>query len=312
MTMPTSDGTTEEGEILGENTAAAAADPSFGVVNLGVHKYSSKTVAVPIELLQDSNADIEAFVNNRLITRLGRITNKHFTVGTGSSQPSGVLTGATLGVTGAKAQVDSVTYDDLVELEHSLDPAYREGGRCAFMFADTTLKAIKEVEGRARPTPVASRHRCEGTREHSWLSVCHQPVRPGNGGDGQVRAVRRFLQVHHPRRHGHHHVPFCGFRVCTEGAGGVPRLHALGRRPDGCAGREVLPARRGGLAMTVRLITPPAAEPVTLEMARLHTRAEAVEDDALLTVLITAARQQGEGVTRRVFGESVWEVETGP
>ena len=64
--------------------------------------------------------------------------------------------------------------------------------------------------------------------------------------------------------------------------------------------------------MTVRLITPPAAEPVTLEMARLHTRAEAVEDDALLTVLITAARQQGEGVTRRVFGESVWEVETGP
>ena len=46
--------------------------------------------------------------------------------------------------------------------------------------------------------------------------------------------------------------------------------------------------------MTVRLITPPAAEPVTLEMARLHTRAEAVEDDALLTVLITAARQQGE------------------
>ena len=64
--------------------------------------------------------------------------------------------------------------------------------------------------------------------------------------------------------------------------------------------------------MTVRLITPPAAEPVTLEMARLHTRAEAVEDDALLTVLITAARQQGEGVTRRVFGESGWEVETGP
>ena len=152
MTMPTSDGTAEEGEILGENTAAAAADPSFGVVNLGVHKYSSKTVAVPIELLQDSNADIEAFVNNRLITRLGRITNKHFTVGTGSSQPSGVLTGATLGVTGAKAQVDSVTYDDLVELEHSLDPAYREGGRCAFMFADTTLKAIKKLkDGQGRP-----------------------------------------------------------------------------------------------------------------------------------------------------------------
>ena len=152
MSMPTSDGTTEEGEILGENTQAAALDPSFGSVDLVVYKYSSKSVAVPIELLQDSNADIEAFINARLITRLGRITYRHFTVGTGTSQPSGVLSGATLGATGAAAQLDSVTYDDLVELEHSVDPAYREGGNCAFMFADATLKAIKKLkDGQGRP-----------------------------------------------------------------------------------------------------------------------------------------------------------------
>ena len=46
------------------------------------------------------------------------------------------------------------------------------------------------------------------------------------------------------------------------------------------------------------------SEPVTLEMARLHTRAEAVEDDALLTVLITVARQQGEGVTFAAYSEN--------
>lgn len=152
MSMPTSDGTSEEGEILGENAQAGAADPTFGVVHLTVHKYSSKTVAVPIELLQDSGADIEAFVNARLITRLGRITNRHFTVGTGTGQPSGVLTGATLGTEGAAGQLDAVTYDDLVELEHSLDPAYREGGRCCFMFADATLKALKKLkDGQGRP-----------------------------------------------------------------------------------------------------------------------------------------------------------------
>ena len=64
--------------------------------------------------------------------------------------------------------------------------------------------------------------------------------------------------------------------------------------------------------MNVRLLTPPAAEPVALEAARLHTRAEAAEDDALLAGLIAAARRQAEDFTRRVFGESVWEVETGP
>ena len=63
-----------------------------------------------------------------------------------------MLSGATLGATGAAAQLDSVTYDDLVELEHSVDPAYREGGNCAFMFADATLKAIKKLkDGDGRP-----------------------------------------------------------------------------------------------------------------------------------------------------------------
>ena len=63
--------------------------------------------------------------------------------------------------------------------------------------------------------------------------------------------------------------------------------------------------------MRVRLITPPAAEPVTLEMARLHTRTEAVEDDPVLQAAITAARAQAEDFTRRVLGESVWGVEAG-
>ena len=63
-----------------------------------------------------------------------------------------MLTGATLGTEGAAGQLDAVTYDDLVELEHSLDPAYREGGRCCFMFADATLKALKKLkDGQGRP-----------------------------------------------------------------------------------------------------------------------------------------------------------------
>jgi HK97 family phage major capsid protein len=50
------------GEIIAQNTTATALDVSFGVKTLTVYKYSSKIVAVPFELLQDSNVDIEAFV----------------------------------------------------------------------------------------------------------------------------------------------------------------------------------------------------------------------------------------------------------
>ncbi|WP_223639418.1 phage major capsid protein, partial [Rhodobacter sp. TJ_12] len=115
MSFPTSDGTSEEGELVPENTSATDADPTFGTVPLGVYKFSSKVIAVPFELLQDSAVDIEAFINARIVTRLGRITNRMFTTGSGTAQPNGLITAASVGVTAANgsSQVTSVTYDSL-------------------------------------------------------------------------------------------------------------------------------------------------------------------------------------------------------
>lgn len=62
------------------------------------------------------------------------------------------------------------------------------------------------------------------------------------------------------------------------------------------------------MKILIRCVTPPTFEPITLEMARLHTRAEAAEDDALLTALISAARQQAEAVTQRILMPSEWEI----
>jgi HK97 family phage major capsid protein len=151
MNYPTSDGTAEEGEIVGQNTSATDLDVDFGVKSLDVYKYSSKTVTVPWELLQDSSADIEGFVRGRLQTRLGRITNKHFTIGSGSSQPNGIITAATVGVTLATGNTTAIaTYDDLVDLEHSVDPAYRQNGK--WMFNDTVLKGIRKIkDDQSRP-----------------------------------------------------------------------------------------------------------------------------------------------------------------
>lgn len=148
MSFPTSDGTGEEGELVAENQAATDLDVSFGTVGLPVYKFSSKVVAVPFELLQDSNVDIEAFVNDRLVTRLGRITNRLYTVGTGSAQPNGIQTAAATGIKPANStsQVTAVTYGSLVDLQHSVDPAYRERGDVSFMFNDNTLKAIRKVQ----------------------------------------------------------------------------------------------------------------------------------------------------------------------
>lgn len=146
MSFPTSDGTSETGELIAENTTATAADPTFGTAAVNAYKFSSKIVAVPFELLQDAQVDIEAFVRNRLVERIGRITNSYFTTGTGTGQPRGLVTGSSAGKTGTTGQTTTVIADDLIDLIHSVDPAYRRNDNCGFMMADGTLGAIRKLK----------------------------------------------------------------------------------------------------------------------------------------------------------------------
>lgn len=146
ISFPNSDGTAEEGEIVAQNASADDEDISFGTTPIPVYKYSSKVVTVPVELLQDAVIDIEAFVNARCTSRVGRITNKHFTVGTGTGQPRGIVVASSAGKVGATGQTATVTVDDLIDLEHSVDHAYRELGRCRFMTHDNTFKVVKKLK----------------------------------------------------------------------------------------------------------------------------------------------------------------------
>jgi HK97 family phage major capsid protein len=94
--------------------------------------------------MEDAAFDMNGMVTSILAERLGRITESHYTTGTGSSQPNGVVTASAQGKVGASGQTTTVTADDLVDLFHSVDPAYREGG--AFMAADSTIAAIRKLK----------------------------------------------------------------------------------------------------------------------------------------------------------------------
>jgi uncharacterized phiE125 gp8 family phage protein len=60
--------------------------------------------------------------------------------------------------------------------------------------------------------------------------------------------------------------------------------------------------------MATRLITPPAAEPVTLAEAKEHLRVDFSQDDALISALIEASRIYCEQFTARVFITQTWEL----
>lgn len=146
LNFPTSDPTSEVGEIVGQSAPVAGGDTTFGNVTLDTYKYSSKKIALPFELLQDSFIDIEAYVQAILAMRLGRIQNAHFTTGAGSTLPYGIVTGASNGKVGTTGQTVTVTYDDLVDLEHSLDPAYRNQPGVGYMMHDSSIKAIRKIK----------------------------------------------------------------------------------------------------------------------------------------------------------------------
>ena len=145
LSYPTSDGTSEVGEIVAENAAATGADITFGTVAVNPYKYSSKKIALPWELIADSAIDVVSFVTNRLATRLGRITNQHYTTGTGSSQPYGVMARAATGKTGTTGQTTTVIYDDLVDLFYSVDVAHR-AGNTNWMMADSSVKVVRKLK----------------------------------------------------------------------------------------------------------------------------------------------------------------------
>lgn len=144
---PTVDDTAKTGRIKAENADVdddGTDDVVFGEKLLDAYIYDTGMVKIPIELLQDSAFNIESLVTDLFGERLGRLANTTLTTGTGSSQPNGIVTASALGKTAASNA--AITADELIDLLHSVDPAYRASPRCRWMFNDSTMAAIRKLK----------------------------------------------------------------------------------------------------------------------------------------------------------------------
>lgn len=119
-------------------------DVVFSQITLGAHAYNTEWVQVSFELAQDSIENMEAVLIDLLGERMGRRANTELTVGDGTGDPQGVVVGSTLGRTAASAT--AVTGDEIIDLLHSVDPAYRQSPKAAFMFNDLTLSALRKLK----------------------------------------------------------------------------------------------------------------------------------------------------------------------
>jgi HK97 family phage major capsid protein len=152
---PTVNDTANRGAIIGINSQVTEQDFAFNQVLFNAYIGTSNSVLVPLALIQDSYFDMDQLTANLLGTRLGRLYNWKCTVGAGTTEPTGIVTAAVAAgniLTLPTGSTATITYDSLVDAEHSVDPAYRFNPGTAWMFSDTFLKGLKKlVDGNNRP-----------------------------------------------------------------------------------------------------------------------------------------------------------------
>lgn len=143
----------EAGTIVGENEEITEEDIPFGTRKLKAFTYTSKIVRVPVQLIQDSGIDIEAYVAGKLGERIGRALAPHVLTGTGLEQPQGLLTAPQV-VHGATASsTATISRGDLVSLIESVDLGYADApsaGWVASRGAWADLFAQETADGNQR------------------------------------------------------------------------------------------------------------------------------------------------------------------
>jgi HK97 family phage major capsid protein len=152
MPIPISDDTSNVGEIVAEGSATnSTTDPTFSQGILKSYLFSSKILRVGVALLQDEAINLEGMIAKWLGTRIARITNTYFTTGDDDAKPEGFLTNCgDSGVTAAAAT--AITFENLIDLMHSVDPAYQANGM--FMLNDATLAIAKKMKTTTEGIPL--------------------------------------------------------------------------------------------------------------------------------------------------------------
>lgn len=131
--------------IVGEGTALAENDPTFGKITLGAYKYG-QLLQASNELLADSGVDLVGFFGRQFGTALGRATESHYVTGTGTNQPQGAARAAIVG-TGVTLQTVATgvpSYANLVSLVYSVDELYRSAG-AGWLMQDSFAGVIRKI-----------------------------------------------------------------------------------------------------------------------------------------------------------------------
>jgi HK97 family phage major capsid protein len=133
------------GALFAEAATITPSDPTFGQVPLDAYKYAV-LIQVSNELITDTSVDLEGYLAMQAGRAVGNAFGVHAITGTGTSQPNGVVTAATLGVTGAASVVGAFSSDNLIDLFFSVIAPYRNSPSCGWLLKDASLATARKLK----------------------------------------------------------------------------------------------------------------------------------------------------------------------
>lgn len=146
----TSDGTSDMGAFIGENSKATEQKVTFGQVTLGAKKITSNVILTSNELLADSGINMDAYLGSRVAQRIGRKEADAIVNGTGTGLENKGLAASVTGTVTAAGS--ALSWKDFNSLVHAVDPAYRGMDSFSLGLNDATLQiAEQEEDAQGRP-----------------------------------------------------------------------------------------------------------------------------------------------------------------
>ncbi len=138
--------------VLTQAGTLQQSEPQFGLTTLAAFKYGI-LIQVARELLDDSGVDLVGYLAMQCGRALGNKFGSDLVTGTGTTMPNGLVTTATVGVTGTTTgKSGQPQYSDLVNLEYSVIAPYRQSKSCYWLARDATIGQFRLLlDGQSRP-----------------------------------------------------------------------------------------------------------------------------------------------------------------
>ena len=132
--------------IVGQGSTVAVSEPTFNAfVTLGAYKFSA-LAQLSRELILDSGVDIIGFLAGQFGNAFGNAIGDKILNGTGTVEPTGILTTAATGVTSTAGSAGVFTADNVIDLIYSLDGSLRRLPSFALLANSSSIAALRKLK----------------------------------------------------------------------------------------------------------------------------------------------------------------------